>query len=190
MPRVKGSMACYLNLLVTRGSSGTMNIGELARATDTKAETIRYYEQIGCGSSCAGSANTSAAGRHEFDALVDIDLDVRAGEIVGLLGPSGSGKSTLLNVVGCVTEPSAGWMRLDGEPVYDGAWLRRDLRRMRLEKIGFIFQFHNLLPFLDSTENVVEAMELFGTPARLARQRARALLDYLDVGHRRHAMPE
>ena len=95
---------------------------------------------------------------------------MRAGEIVGLLGPSGSGKSTLLNVVGCVTEPSDGWMRLDGEPVYDGAWLRRDLRRMRLEKIGFIFQFHNLLPFLDSTENVVEAMELFGTPARLARR--------------------
>ena len=111
------------------------------------------------------------SGPTRVDALVDIDLDVRAGEIVGLLGPSGSGKSTLLNVVGCVTEPSAGWMRLDGEPVYDGAWLRRDLRRLRLEKIGFIFQFHNLLPFLDSTENVVEAMELFGTPARLARER-------------------
>jgi putative ABC transport system ATP-binding protein len=58
-------------------------------------------------------------------------------------------------------------MRLDGEPVYDGEWLRRDLRRLRREKIGFIFQFHNLPPFLDSTENVVEAMELFGTPARL-----------------------
>ena len=68
-------------------------------------------------------------------------------------------------------------------------WLRRDLRRLRLEKIGFIFQFHNLLPFLNSTENVVEAMELFGTPTRRARERTAALLDYLDVGHRRHAMP-
>jgi ABC-type lipoprotein export system ATPase subunit len=75
-------------------------------------------------------------GPTRVDALIDIDLDVRAGEIVGLLGPSGSGKSTLLNVVGCVTEPSAGWMQLDGEPVYDGLWLRRDLRRLRLEKIG------------------------------------------------------
>jgi putative ABC transport system ATP-binding protein len=128
-------------------------------------------------------------GPARVDALVDIDLDVRAGEIVGLLGPSGSGKSTLLNVVGCVTEPSAGLMRLDGEPVYDNGWLRRDLRRLRLEKIGFIFQFHNLLPFLDSTENVVEAMQLFGTPARIARERTAALLEYLDVGHRRHAMP-
>jgi putative ABC transport system ATP-binding protein len=129
------------------------------------------------------------SGPTRVDALVDIDLNVRAGEIVGLLGPSGSGKSTLLNVVGCITEPSAGWMRLDGDPVYDGAWLRSDLRRLRLEKIGFIFQFHNLLPFLNSTENVVEAMELFGTPARLARQRTGELLDYLDVGHRRYAMP-
>jgi putative ABC transport system ATP-binding protein len=91
--------------------------------------------------------------------------------------------------VGCITEPSAGWMCLDGEPVYDNGWLRRDLRRLRLEKIGFIFQSHNLLPFLDSMENVVEAMELLGTPRRIARQRSAALLDYLDVGHRRHAMP-
>jgi putative ABC transport system ATP-binding protein len=129
------------------------------------------------------------SGTTRVDALLDIDLDVRAGEIVGLLGPSGSGKSTLLNVVGCVTEPSAGWMRLDGEQVYDNGWLRRDLRRLRLERIGFIFQFHNLLPFLNSTENVAEAMELFGTSARLARQRTGELLDYLDVGHRKHAMP-
>ena len=136
-----------------------------------------------------GISKHFGAGTARVDALVDIDLDVRAGEIVGLLGPSGSGKSTLLNVVGCITEPSAGWMRLDGERVYDGAWLRRDLRRLRLEKIGFIFQFHNLLPFLDSIENVVEAMQLFGTSARVARERSAALLDYLEVGHRRHAMP-
>jgi putative ABC transport system ATP-binding protein len=136
-----------------------------------------------------GISKHFGSGTARVDALVDIELDVRAGEIVGLLGPSGSGKSTLLNVVGCIAEPSVGWMRLDGEPVYDGAWLRRDLRRLRLEKIGFIFQFHNLLPFLNSTDNVVEAMELFGTPARVARGRTAALLDYLDVGHRRHAMP-
>ena len=103
--------------------------------------------------------------------------------------PSGSGKSTLLNVIGCVIEPSAGWMRLDGEHVYDGRWLRRDLRRLRLEKIGFIFQTHNLLPFLDATENVAEAMELAGIPPRQARARAEGLLDYLGVGKRKHAMP-
>jgi putative ABC transport system ATP-binding protein len=80
-------------------------------------------------------------------------------------------------------------MSLDGEPVFDGHWLRRNLRRLRLEKIGFIFQTHNLLPFLDATENVAEAMELMGVPARQARTRAEALLDYLGVGKRRHAMP-
>ena len=89
-------------------------------------------------------------GETRVDALRDITLTVSSGEVVGLLGPSGSGKSTLLNVIGAIIEPNEGWMRLDGEVVYDNRWLRRDLRRMRLEKIGFIFQIHNLLPFLDA----------------------------------------
>jgi putative ABC transport system ATP-binding protein len=128
-------------------------------------------------------------GETRVDALADVKLTVSAGEMIGLRGPSGSGKSTLLNVVGCVSEPSAGWMRLDGDVVYDARWLRGDLRRLRLMKIGFIFQTHNLLPFLNATENVAEAMELAGMPWRQARARADGLLDYLDVGHRRHAYP-
>ncbi len=116
-------------------------------------------------------------------------MSVFPGEVVGLLGPSGSGKTTLLNVIGCVFEPSGGRVALDGEVVYDGRWLRRDLRRLRLEKIGFIFQVHNLLPFLTSTENVIEVMELAGMATKHARTRAVALLDYLGVGHRRDAMP-
>lgn len=129
------------------------------------------------------------AGASRVDALADVTLAVHAGEIVGLRGPSGSGKSTLLNVVGCVAEPSGGWMQLDGEPVYDGRWLRADLRGLRLFKIGFIFQTHNLLSFLDSTENVAEAMELAGMRPREARARAQAQLDYLGVGHRARAYP-
>jgi putative ABC transport system ATP-binding protein len=136
-----------------------------------------------------GVSKHFGTGDARVDALVDINLTVHAGETVGLRGPSGSGKSTLLNVIGCVTEPSVGWMRLDGEAVYDGRWLRRDLRRLRLEKIGFIFQTHNLLPFLNATENVAEAMELAGLSSHAARVRAEALLDYLGVGKRRHAMP-
>ena len=128
-------------------------------------------------------------GERRVDALADISMAVHPGEVVGLVGPSGSGKTTLLNVIGCVTEPSSGWMRLNDEVVYDQGWLRRDLRRLRLEKIGFIFQTHNLLPFLNAAENVVEVMELAGARPAAARTRAAALLDYLQVGNRGHHMP-
>ncbi len=128
-------------------------------------------------------------GPMRVNALAEVTLSVFPGEVVGLLGPSGSGKSTLLNLIGCITEPNAGWMRLDGEIVFDGHWLRRDLRRLRLEKIGFIFQTPNLLPFLNSMENVAEVMELKGVTSRAARERAGELLDYFDIGHRKRAMP-
>jgi putative ABC transport system ATP-binding protein len=128
-------------------------------------------------------------GTTRVDALRDISLDIFPGTVVGLRGPSGSGKSTLLNVIGCILEPNAGRMALNGELVYDGKWLRRDLRRLRLEKIGFIFQAHNLLPFLNAWENVAVARILAGATPTLARQRAEELLDYLQVGHRRDAMP-
>jgi putative ABC transport system ATP-binding protein len=129
------------------------------------------------------------AGQTRVDALVDVTMSVVPGEVVGLLGPSGSGKTTLLNVIGCVIEPSSGWVCLDGEIVYDQRWLRSDLRRLRLEKIGFIFQVANLLPFLTSAENVMEVMELAGATSASARARAIDLLDYLEVGHRKNAMP-
>ncbi len=128
-------------------------------------------------------------GETRVDALRDITLTVSSGEVVGLLGPSGSGKSTLLNVIGAIIDPIEGWMRLDGEVVYDGRWLRHDLRRMRLEKIGFIFQFHNLLPFLDATDNVALVYHLAGVPRDEAIKRSVELLEYLQVGHRKHAMP-
>ena len=123
------------------------------------------------------------------DALADITMSIFSGEVVGLVGPSGSGKTTLLNVIGCITEPSSGWMRLNGDVVYDEHWLRRDLRRLRLEKIGFIFQTHNLLPFLTASENVMEVLELAGASSAAARSRAAGLLDYLQVGSRGSHMP-
>jgi putative ABC transport system ATP-binding protein len=123
------------------------------------------------------------------DALRSITLTVSAGEVVGLLGPSGSGKSTLLNVIGAIVDPNEGWMRLDGEVVYDNRWLRSDLRRLRLEKIGFIFQFHNLLPFLNATDNVAVVLHLAGVARDEANRRAMELLVYLQVGHRKQAMP-
>ena len=128
-------------------------------------------------------------GSTRVDALVDVTMAVQPGEIVGLIGPSGSGKSTLLNVIACILEPSRGRMDLDGDAVYDDRWLKGDLRRLRLEKIGFIFQFHNLIPFLDAIDNVSLVLELAGVSSAEAHERASELLDYLDVGHRAHAMP-
>lgn len=128
-------------------------------------------------------------GPTRVDALRDVTLDIYPGTVVGLRGPSGSGKSTLLNVIGCIQEPNSGQLTLNGERVYDGRWLRQDLRRLRLEKIGFIFQSHNLLPFLNAWENVAIAHILAGTAAAVAKQRAEELLAYLQVEHRKDAMP-
>lgn len=111
------------------------------------------------------------------------------GRLTALFGPSGSGKTTLLNIIGCIIDPTKGRVTLDGELVYDNRWLRGDLRKLRLDKIGFIFQFHNLLPFLNACDNVALVLHLAGKPAAEAHTRAVELLDYLEVGHRRNAMP-
>jgi putative ABC transport system ATP-binding protein len=137
----------------------------------------------------SGVAKHFGEGETRVDALRDVDLQVRAGEVIALLGPSGSGKTTLLNVIGCILAPSAGRVALDGEPVFDGKWLRRDLRRLRLDKIGFIFQTHNLLPFLTAEENVEVVLDLAGWSAEKGQARARQLLDYLEVGQRSRAKP-
>ncbi|GBE43857.1 putative ABC transporter ATP-binding protein/MT1014 [bacterium BMS3Bbin10] len=128
-------------------------------------------------------------GTTRVDALRDVSLDVTPGQVVALLGPSGSGKTTLLNVIGCILEPSKGRMCLEGEKVYDNRWLRSDLRRLRLDKIGFIFQFHNLLPFLDATDNIAIVLELAGLGSKEANARAVELLEYLEVANRRAALP-
>lgn len=128
-------------------------------------------------------------GETRVDALRGVSLHVASGDVVGLLGPSGSGKTTLLNVIGAILEPNEGWMRLDGEVVYDNGWLRHDLRRLRLDKIGFIFQTHNLLPFLNASDNVAVVLQLAGHSREEGIRRSEELLHFLQVGHRKHAMP-
>ncbi len=129
-------------------------------------------------------------GEARVDALREVSIEIYPGEVVALLGPSGSGKTTLLNIIGCILGASSGSMTLDGEPVIEnGRWLRSNLRQLRLDKIGFIFQFHNLIPFLDATDNVALVLQLAGNDPVVSRRRAIELLDYLEAGHRRNSMP-
>ena len=123
------------------------------------------------------------------DALKGVNMVVGPGEVVGLVGPSGSGKSTLLKCLGAVNEPTAGRMTLGQDVIYDEGWKISDLRALRRDKIGFVFQAPYLIPFLDVTDNVALLPMLAGVPNADARQRAVKLLKALDVQHRARAMP-
>ena len=128
-------------------------------------------------------------GASAVDALKNVNMQVAPGEVVGLIGPSGSGKSTLLKCLGAVIEPTTGQMQLGDRTIYDNGWQLRDLRALRRDSIGFIFQAPFLIPFLDVTDNVALLPMLAGQPNGKARQRARELLDALGVGHRAQAEP-
>lgn len=124
------------------------------------------------------------SGATAVDALKGVDMAVYPGEVVGLIGPSGSGKSTLLKALGAVTEPTGGKISLGGKAVYDHGWKLKDLRALRRDRIGFIFQAPYLIPFLNATDNVALIPMLAGMPDAGARIRALELLTVLDVGHR------
>lgn len=122
-------------------------------------------------------------------ALKGVDMSVAPGEVVGLIGPSGSGKSTLLKCLGAVIDPTQGRMTLGDEVIFDQGWKVRDLRALRRDKIGFVFQAPYLIPFLDVTDNVALLPMLAGVSNDQARAMARSLLKALDVDHRARAMP-
>jgi putative ABC transport system ATP-binding protein len=136
-----------------------------------------------------GMSKRYGEGDTAVDALKDVNMQVEPGEVVGLIGPSGSGKSTLLKCLGAVIEPTAGRMTLGGEVIYHDGWSIKDLRALRRDKIGFVFQAPYLIPFLDVTDNVALLPMLAGASNTESRQRAVELLDALDVAHRAQAMP-
>ena len=133
-------------------------------------------------------AKSYGEGRTQAEALKDISMAVRPGELFAIMGPSGSGKTTLLMILGLVTEPSEGRVLLEGQNIYNGT--RLDLQRIRREKVGFIFQFANLIPFLTAKENVLLSLELVGIVGRQAAARAMELLEYLEVADRAGHLPE
>jgi putative ABC transport system ATP-binding protein len=129
------------------------------------------------------------SGDTAVDALKSVDMYVEPGEVVGLIGPSGSGKSTLLKCLGAVIEPTSGQMMLGDEIIYADGWKIKDLRALRRDRIGFVFQAPYLIPFLDVTDNVALLPMLAGRPNAEARERAVELFKALDVEHRAKAMP-
>jgi putative ABC transport system ATP-binding protein len=149
------------------------------RRTDRQTHGIRIE----------GLKKRYGGGDTAVDALKGVDMAVAPGEVVGLIGPSGSGKSTLLKCLGAVIEPTAGRMTLGEDVIYDNAWKITDLRALRRDKIGFVFQAPYLIPFLDVTDNVALLPMLAGRPNAEARSMALELLEALDVRHRARAMP-
>jgi lipoprotein-releasing system ATP-binding protein len=114
--------------------------------------------------------------------LRGVDFSVATGEIVALLGPSGSGKSTLLQAVGLLEGGFEGLIKIAGEEV--SALTGDEMTTVRREKLGFVYQFHHLLPDFDATENVILPQIVRGTDMTRARSRAEALLGQLGLSHR------
>ena len=123
-------------------------------------------------------------------ALREATLSVEAGELAALLGPSGSGKSTLLLCISLIESPTSGSISIRGRSAWRDGKGAVDPRRFRRENIGFVFQGHNLIPFLTAQDNVALAMQLNGVAKREAARRARELLAYLEVSNRAAALPE
>jgi len=130
---------------------------------------------------------TYGSGPTAVHALKGVDMRIEPGEVVGLIGPSGSGKSTLLKSLGAVIEPTSGRFTLGSEIIYDDGWKRGDLRALRRDRIGFVFQAPYLIPFLDATDNVALLPMLAGVANAVARKTALEMLTALDVHHRAKA---
>jgi len=127
------------------------------------------------------------------DAFVDViqnaNFTINKGELVALVAPSGAGKTTLLMMLGCVDKPNSGTIWLGDEKVYENAWLTKETRKIRREKIGFIFQAHYLIPFLNIIDNLTLLPQANRIKDSESKKKARELLKYFDIAEKENAMP-
>jgi len=157
----------------------TTATGAAASATDTRTAPAMVELHL---------VTKKFGGTRDVVALDLVSLAIPRGEIVSIIGPSGSGKSTLLNLIGGLDRPTSGQVSIDGAPLAD---LSDDgLTRVRRDKIGFVFQFFNLLPTLSCVENVGLPLHLRGWPRKKVDDRARELLNLVRLGHRLQHLPE
>jgi lipoprotein-releasing system ATP-binding protein len=137
--------------------------------------------------SIRGLKRTYVTQAGELPVLKGVDLDVRPGEIVGLIGPSGSGKSSLLHAAGLLEHPDAGRISIEGRDCSDLA--DRERTRVRLGAVGFVYQFHHLLPEFSALDNVALPQMIAGKSKVAARKRALDILTELGLGERHHHQP-
>jgi putative ABC transport system ATP-binding protein len=127
-------------------------------------------------------------GAREVYALRDVSLTIKKGELLSIMGPSGSGKSTLLNLMGGLDQPTSGEVFIDGKPLH--GITDNELTLIRRRRVGYVFQFFNLLPLLTAAENVGLPLLLDGIPFSQVRPRAESLLQQFGLGERTEHRPE
>ena len=133
-------------------------------------------------------SKTYMLGKRSVPALSSLNVHVNRGEFVAIMGPSGSGKTTLLNILGCLDKPTAGRVILDGVDI--SKLPERKLCKIRRNKLGFIFQTFNLLPYLNACENIEVPMEYTGRSKNERKERARELLRFVGLSEREDHRPQ
>src|SRR5215469_12432706 len=160
------------------------NEATLSSATQLHADSARREDQV----IRLSNVNKEFDCARKVVALDGITIDIVRGELVAIVGPSGSGKSTLLNLIGMLDRPSCGTIQIDGHEI--DSLSDAELTHLRRDKIGFIFQFFNLLPSLSCLENVSLPLRLRGWPGRKVKERASQLLEVVGLGERREHVPD
>ncbi|MFA6138170.1 MAG: ABC transporter ATP-binding protein [Sulfurimonas sp.] len=129
------------------------------------------------------------SGESLVSVLDGASFTINKGELIALVAPSGAGKTTLLMMLGCVVEPTSGGIWLGEEKVYENRWLTHNSRKIRRQKIGFIFQAHYLIPFLNVIENVTLVPLTNQVPTKEANAHAMELLHYFDIAEKAYSKP-
>lgn len=124
-----------------------------------------------------------------IEVIKDASFTINKGELVALVAPSGTGKTVLLMMIGCVNEPDSGEMWIGTEKVFENRWLTKETRKIRREKIGFIFQAHYLIPFLNIINNLILLPQANKTDEKTSKAEARKLLHYFGIADKEKAMP-